>query len=57
MYEPRERSGVNVLALGSTLVSVDEARAILEIWLEARVPEPRDVRQLVKIKRLEDKGQ
>ena len=54
--EARERSGVNVLALGSTLVSVDEARAILETWLEARAPEPRDVRQLVKIKRLEDKG-
>ena len=44
--EARERSGVNVLALGSTLVSVEEARAILEIWLEARVPGPRDVRQL-----------
>ncbi len=54
--EARERSGVNVLALGSTLVSVEEARAILEIWLEARVPEPHDVRQLVKIKRLEEKG-
>ena len=47
---------MNVLALGSTLVSVEEARAILEIWLEARAPEPRDVRQLVKIKRLEEKG-
>ena len=54
--DSRERSGANVLALGSTVVSVDEAQAIVRVWLETLRPGPADVRQLLKIRRLEEKG-
>ena len=54
--DSRERSGANVLALGSTVVSVDEAQAIVRVWLETPRPRPADVRQFLKIRRLEEKG-
>lgn len=50
----REHNGVNVLTLGSTLVTADEARAIVSAWLGASMREPRYVRRLAKIRALEE---
>jgi ribose 5-phosphate isomerase B len=50
----REHNGANVLALGATLLSVDEAWAIVEIWLSTPMTEPRYIRRLAKIRRLEE---
>jgi ribose 5-phosphate isomerase B len=49
----REHNGANVLALGSTLVGVDEARAIVDTFLATATTEPRYLRRLAKIRRLE----
>ena len=49
----REHNGANVLALGATLVTVDEARAILTTWLTTTMREPRYIRRLAKIRDLE----
>jgi|SRR5712692_2769259 len=49
----REHNGANVLTLGSTLVSVDEARAIVSTWLATDMHEPRYIRRLAKIRDLE----
>ena len=49
----REHNGVNVLTLGATLVSADEARAIVSAWLGAVMREPRHIRRLTKIRDLE----
>lgn len=56
----REHNGANVLTLGATLVSVDEARAIVTTWLTTPMKEPRYIRRLAKIadlERAEGKGQ
>ena len=45
----REHNGANVLTLGATLVSVDEARAIVTTWLRSPMREPRYIRRLAKI--------
>src|SRR5713101_862567 len=45
----REHNGANVLTLGATLVTVDEARVIVTAWLEAAMREPRYIRRLSKI--------
>ena len=50
----REHNGANVLALGSSLLGVAEAREILDLWLETPIREPRYLRRLLKIRRLED---
>jgi ribose 5-phosphate isomerase B len=50
----REHNGANVLALGSSLVGVAEAREIVDLWLETPTREPRYLRRLLKIRRLED---
>lgn len=52
----REHNGANVLALGSTLVSVAEAREILDTWLSTPMREARYIRRLLKIRRLEESG-
>jgi ribose 5-phosphate isomerase B len=52
----REHNGANVLTLGATLVSVDEAKAIVTTWLTTPMKEPRYVARLAKIKALEDRG-
>jgi ribose 5-phosphate isomerase B len=52
----REHNGANVLTLGATLVSPDEARAIVTTWLTTPMREPRYIRRLAKIKALEDRG-
>ena len=49
----REHNGANVLALGATLVTQDEARAIVTTWLTTAMREPRYIRRLAKIRDLE----
>jgi len=49
----REHNGANVLTLGATLVSSDEARAIVTTWLTTPMREPRYIRRLAKIRDLE----
>jgi ribose 5-phosphate isomerase B len=52
----REHNGANVLALGASLVSQDEAVAIVETWLATPMREARYIRRLVKIRELEKRG-
>ena len=49
----REHNGANVLSLGATLVSEDEARAILVTFLTTPMKEARYIRRLSKIRALE----
>lgn len=49
----RQHNGANVLALGATLVSRDEAIAIVNTFLETPMREPRYIRRLAKIRDLE----
>jgi ribose 5-phosphate isomerase B len=50
----REHNGANVLALGSTLVDTNEAKAIVETWLSTPTREARYLRRLLKVRRLEE---
>ncbi len=52
----REHNGCNVLTLGATLVSADEAKAIVVTWLTTPMREPRYIARLAKVKALEDRG-
>ena len=49
----REHNGANVLTLGATLVSAEEARAIVTTWLTTPMREARYLRRLAKIRALE----
>jgi ribose 5-phosphate isomerase B len=49
----REHNGANVLTLGATLVTEEEARAIVAAWLGASMREPRYIQRLAKIRTLE----
>jgi ribose 5-phosphate isomerase B len=49
----REHNGANVLTLGASLVTEEEARAIVAAWLGASMREPRYIRRLAKIRALE----
>ena len=49
----REHNGANVLALGASLLTVDEAKAIVATWLSTAMREPRYIRRLAKISALE----
>ena len=49
----REHNGANVLTLGATLVSLEEARSIVTTWLTTPMREPRYIRRLAKIRDLE----
>jgi ribose 5-phosphate isomerase B len=51
----REHNGANVLTLGATLLSTDEAIAIVETWRTTPMTEPRYVRRLIKIRALEER--
>ncbi len=51
----REHNGANVLALGATLVTADEARAIVTTWLTTTMREPRYIRRLAKIRDIEQR--
>jgi ribose 5-phosphate isomerase B len=53
----REHNGANVLALGSTLVGVDEALAIVDVFIGTPMRESRYMRRLAKIQDLERRGQ
>jgi ribose 5-phosphate isomerase B len=52
----REHNGANVLALGSTLVSVPEAVAIVDVWRSTPTTEARYLRRLLKLRRVEEAG-
>lgn len=49
----REHNGANVLTLGSSLVSAEEAEGIVDTFLGTATTEPRYLRRLAKIHRLE----
>jgi ribose 5-phosphate isomerase B len=49
----REHNGANVLTLGATLISTDEAKAIVDTWLGTPMGEARYIRRLAKIRALE----
>ena len=49
----REHNGANVLALGATLLTVPEAIEIVDTWLGTATREPRYLRRLLKVRRLE----
>jgi ribose 5-phosphate isomerase B len=49
----RQHNGANVLALGSTLVTRDEALAIVDTFIETPMREARYIRRLAKIRDLE----
>src|SRR5688500_8852556 len=49
----REHNGANVAALGSTMLSNDEAIAIAGIFLTTPTKEPRYLRRLLKVRELE----
>jgi ribose 5-phosphate isomerase B len=49
----REHNGANVLTLGASLLTPEEARAILAVWLSTPMREPRYIRRLSKIQDLE----
>lgn len=51
----RQHNGANVLALGSTLVSADEAIAIVETFVDTPMREARYIRRLTKIRDLEQR--
>jgi ribose 5-phosphate isomerase B len=49
----RQHNGANVLALGSTLVTPDEALTIVDTFIDTPMREPRYIRRLAKIRDLE----
>jgi len=49
----REHNGANVLTLGATLLTEDDARAIVTTWLTTPMREARYIRRLAKIRELE----
>lgn len=49
----REHNGANVLALGATLLSVEDAKAIVDTWIGTPMGEARYIRRLAKIRALE----
>lgn len=52
----RQHNGANVLALGATLVSTDDALAILDTFIDTPMQEQRYIRRLAKIRDLELRG-
>lgn len=50
----REHNGANVLTLGSSLLQTDAALRIIDVWLSTPMTEPRYIRRLVKVRRLEE---
>ena len=49
----RQHNGANVLALGSTLLTIDDAKTIVDAFLDTSMREPRYMRRLAKIRDLE----
>src|SRR4051812_6270422 len=52
----REHNGANVLTLGASLLTPDEAKAIVTTWIGTPMREPRYIRRLSKIRDLERGG-
>jgi ribose 5-phosphate isomerase B len=52
----RQHNGANVLALGATLVSRDEALTIVDTFIDTPMVEARYIRRLAKIRDLELRG-
>ena len=52
----REHNGANVMTLGASLLTETDALRIVEVWLATPMREPRYIRRLAKIKRLEERG-
>jgi ribose 5-phosphate isomerase B len=52
----RQHNGANVLSLGSTLVSAKDALAVLDVWINTPMKEPRYIRRLAKIRAVEERG-
>ncbi|MDR1988905.1 MAG: RpiB/LacA/LacB family sugar-phosphate isomerase [Acidobacteriaceae bacterium] len=52
----RQHNGANVLTLGATLLSHDEAKAIVTTWISTPMTEARYVARLAKIADLERRG-
>ena len=53
----REHNGANVMTLGSTLLTGPEmAIRIVDTWIGTAMREPRYIRRLLKIRRLEEQG-
>ena len=49
----REHNGANVLALGASLLTVDDAKAIVDTWMATPMTEARYIRRLAKVRALE----
>jgi len=49
----RQHNGANVLALGSTLITREEALTIVDTFVDTPMREPRYMRRLAKIRDLE----
>ena len=52
----RQHNGANVLSLGSTLIQLKDALDVMNVWLSTPMTEPRYIRRLAKIRRLEEGG-
>lgn len=52
----RAHNGANVIALGATLVSPDDAEHIVTTFLTTAMTEPRYIRRLVKLQRLDQRS-
>jgi ribose 5-phosphate isomerase B len=52
----RQHNGANVLSLGSTLVSSKDALAVVDVWINTPMKEPRYIRRLAKIRAVEERG-
>jgi ribose 5-phosphate isomerase B len=50
----REHNGTNVMTLGATLLQTDTAIRLVDIWLGTAMTEPRYIRRLMKVRRLEE---
>lgn len=50
----RQHNGANVLALGATLLQPSEAKELVDVFLSTPTVEPRYLRRLLKIRRLEE---
>lgn len=49
----RQHNGANVLSLGATLVTPQEALEVVDTWMNTAMREPRYIRRLAKIRDLE----
>jgi ribose 5-phosphate isomerase B len=49
----REHNGANVLALGASLLTLDDAKSIVETWVTTPMREARYIRRLAKIRALD----